>query len=323
MHAIKEHPLSDQPQPPRRLGARRRLVRLLLRAALALIVLWLAAGAFASWKLTRRPRSPFDEPPPTIDGRVMQNHRLYTSDGEEVGAWFLTGHAGRGTVLFLHGIGGSRSMFSNLFAPLARDGYGVLAVSLRSHGDSTGAAHDVGYSARHDVISAVEFLERERPGEPIVVCGSSFGGAAAAYASAELGVRVHAYVFDSLYADLRSALWNRLDHYLPPGLDYLAYAGFRLWAPVFLPVKLDLLRPCDPVSQIPESIPLVFAAGSKDFRSPPSEARAMYETVQSHAKFVEFPGAGHSLLNANDPATYVRNLEVLFSEESAPEEHKN
>jgi pimeloyl-ACP methyl ester carboxylesterase len=203
-------------------------------------------------------------------------------------------------------------MFANLFAPLARDGYGVLAVSLRSHGDSTGGPHDAGYSARRDVIAAVDFLERDHAGGRIVLCGSSFGAAAAAYASDELGPRVHGYVFDSLYSDLPTTLWNRLDHYLPLGLDYVAYGAFRLWAPVFVPTKVDLLRPADHVARIHEDIPVVMAVGSEDFRATPAESRRMYESVKSHGKYEEFQGAGHSLLNVNDPGRYVRIVEAVL-----------
>jgi pimeloyl-ACP methyl ester carboxylesterase len=297
---------ADNPAPvasrPRRAG------RWLMRAMTAAFVLWLIVGAAASWKLTRRPRPPFAEPPPTVNGVAMEQLRLRTSDGEDIGAWYLPGHRDRGTVVFLHGIGGSRSMFANLFAPLARDGHGVMALSLRSHGDSTGGPHDAGYSARHDVIAAVDFLERDHPDGRIVLCGSSFGAAAAAYASDELGPRVHGYVFDSLYPDLPSTLWNRLDHYLPPGLDYVTYGALRFWAPVFLPTRLDLLRPADHVARIREEIPVVFAIGSDDFRATPAESRRMYESASSHAKYEEFPGAGHSLLNVSDPNRYVRIL---------------
>lgn len=299
-------------QPPRR--RRRRALRWMLRLMVAAFVGWLIVGAVASWKLTRRPSPPFAEPPPAVNGVAMRQMRLHTSDGEDVGAWYLPGRSDQGTVVFFHGIGGSRSMFANLFAPLARDGHGVLAVSLRSHGDSTGGPHDVGYSARHDVVAAIEFLEHDRPRGQIVLCGSSFGAAAAAYASDELGTRVHGYVFDSMYTDLRSALWNRLDHYLPPGLDYTAYGAFRLWAPVFLPTKLDLLCPADHVARISATIPVAFAVGSEDFRSPPADSRAMFETVKSHGAYEEFAGAGHSLLNASDPDRYVRILETMLAE---------
>jgi pimeloyl-ACP methyl ester carboxylesterase len=239
----------------------------------------------------------------------MEQLRLHTSDGEDIGAWYLPGRSDHGTVVFLHGIGGSRSMFANLFAPLARDGYGVLALSLRSHGDSTGGPHDAGYSAGGDVVAAVAFLERDHPGGRIVLCGSSFGAAAAAFASEEIGPRVHGYVFDSLYSDLPTTLWNRLDHYLPPGLDYVAYGAFRLWAPVFLPTEVDLLRPADHVARIREDIPVVMAVGSVDFRATPVESRRMYESVKSHAKYEEFRDSGHSLLNVSDPGRYIEMLE--------------
>jgi uncharacterized protein len=205
--------------------------------------------------------------------------------------------------------------------PLAREGFGVMAVSLRCHGDSTGTSHDVGYSARHDVIAAVEVIERQRPGGRIIICGSSFGAAAAAYASGELGDRVHGYLFDSLYGDLRTALWNRLDHRLPCGVRHMAYGSLRVWAPVFLPVAVDALRPADHVARISPTIPIVIAVGSEDFRSPPREARAMYDTVRSHAELVEFAGAGHSLLNVSDPARYATTLRGRLPPQSSRHQH--
>ena len=295
-------------QAPRR----RRRARRVLVAALVLAALWLGSGAVGAWRLTRRPSPAFEQPPPTVVGRVMGPHVLSTPDGERIGAWFLPGQPGRGTVLFLHGIGGSRAAFASLFEPLARDGRGVMALSLRCHGDSTGASHDVGYSARHDVIEAVNFLERGAPGERIVVCGTSFGAAAAAYASGELGGRVNGYLFDSLYADLRSTIWNRLDRYLPPGLDYAAYGGLRLWAPAFLPVDLDVLRPREHLSGIPDSTRVVFAVGSDDFRSPPSDAREMAAAVGGRATVAEFPGAAHSLLHVSDGPRYLHLLSGLL-----------
>ena len=48
-------------------------------------------------------------------------------------------------------------------AELALSGYPILMISLRAHGDSTGEFNDIGYGA-HDVVAAVEFLERRHPG---------------------------------------------------------------------------------------------------------------------------------------------------------------
>jgi alpha-beta hydrolase superfamily lysophospholipase len=82
-------------------------------------------------------------------------------------------------------------------------------ISLRAHGDSTGDFNDMGYSARHDVVAAVEFLERRRPGNPIVIHGLSMGAGAAVFASGELGHRIKGYVLESPYRDLKIADFRR------------------------------------------------------------------------------------------------------------------
>jgi alpha/beta superfamily hydrolase len=47
----------------------------------------------------------------------------------------------------------------------------------RAHGDSWGDYHDVGFSARQDVWATVDFLEARRPGQSVVVTGTSMGAA--------------------------------------------------------------------------------------------------------------------------------------------------
>ena len=59
------------------------------------------------------------------------------------------------------------------------------------------------------MIAAVEFLERHRPGKPIVVLGASLGAAAAVFASGELAHRVQGYILESPYKDLKTAVRNR------------------------------------------------------------------------------------------------------------------
>ena len=99
----------------------------------------------------------------------------------------------------------------------------------------TGEIDDAGYSARHDVFAAVDFLERRRPGRPVVIDGNSMGSAAAIFAAEELGHRVAAYILESPYQDLKTAVWNRIDNRLPAGLSHAAYGGLRLVSPLFLP----------------------------------------------------------------------------------------
>ena len=129
-----------------------------------------------AYRLTRRAQPPFPEPFPAADWGKFEPHRLKTIDGQEIGAWLVVGSGDAASILLIHGIGASRSACLSRAKILATQGCSVLMISLRAHGDSTGEFNDMGYGARHDVVAAVEFLERQRPGKPIVVHGLSMGG---------------------------------------------------------------------------------------------------------------------------------------------------
>ena len=66
-------------------------------------------------------------------------------------------------MLILHGHKGKRGNSLGRAELLAKQGYAVLMITLRAHGDSSGDYDDVGFGARHDVIAAVEFLEAAGP----------------------------------------------------------------------------------------------------------------------------------------------------------------
>ena len=176
-------------------------------------------------------------------------------------------------------------------------------ISLRAHGDSSGDFNDIGYSARHDVVAAVEFLEENHPGRPIVVMGVSLGSAAALFASQELGLRVHGYILESPYQDLKTAVWNRTQTYLPPVLAQLGYAGLRLVGPVFLP-HLDEISPIEAIAGIPSSVPVLILAGEADPLARPAEAKALLQRVAAHGDLLLFPGAGHHNLLDSAPDEY-------------------
>jgi alpha-beta hydrolase superfamily lysophospholipase len=282
----------------------RRRLRLVVIGALFLVVLWLVVSGIFVYALTRRPHARFAEPAPAVAWGTFEEHRLHTSDGEVLGTWFLRGPAEGPSVIVLHGNRGCRR--NGLLAAefFARQGCSVLLVSLRAHGDSTGEINDFGYSARRDVIAAVEFVEKERPGRPIIINGTSMGAAAAIFAAADLGERVRAYVLESPYRDLHHAVRNRTALYLPPVLDYAAYAGVALVGPLILP-DANRIAPIDHVEGIAPSACVLFLCGSEDRRATPAEARALCARIEGRAQLVLFDGAGHGCLLAADPKRYA------------------
>jgi alpha-beta hydrolase superfamily lysophospholipase len=292
------------PVVPLRAIAKRRLVRRLVVTGTIVCVLWLAVSSAVAYRLTHRRGARAEEVAPSPAWGRLEGHRLKTRDGEEVGAWLIDGRPDAASVLVLHARKGNRGRSLGRAEILGAEGYAVLMLTLRAHGDSTGELDDVGFGARHDVIAGVDFLALRRPGRPVIVDGRSMGAAAAIFAAGELGHRVRGYILESPYRDLRGAVWNRVEEALPPVLDLAAYAGLNLVAPVFLP-HLDEISPMKAIAGIPEDVPVLILAGEGDRMARPDEARTLHERVASHARLVFFPGAGHGDLLRARPELYA------------------
>jgi alpha-beta hydrolase superfamily lysophospholipase len=299
----------------RRLAARlvRKPKSSIAAAALAVVALWLLSSGLVAWALTRRVGAPYAEPPPAVAWGTIESHRLTTCDHEEIGAWLVRGDPHKNCVLVLHGNADSRRRMLPVIQLLAEAGQTVLAISLRAHGDSSGQLNDIGWGARHDVVAAVAFLRRECPGRRIFVLGRSLGAAAAIFAAGELGAGVDGYFLEQPYKDLSSAVWHRLRHFLPPLADWVAFTGMRLWATVLLPVDPERISPYQHVAKIPETVPVVFLAGSADRHAPLADVRALFDRVRSHARLVVFAGAAHVALDRYDPELYRTSLFELLN----------
>jgi alpha-beta hydrolase superfamily lysophospholipase len=291
----------------RRFFHRRRLIRYTL-FLLALVPAWLLISFVVARQLTRRPRALFDEPVPTVAWAKFRSVRLVTSDGQKLGAWYADPSRREApSVILLHGNGGHRFHMLGRAELLASQGCAVLPVSLRAHGDSSGEINDIGYSARHDVIAAVEFLERERPGHPILILGTSMGAAAATFASEKLGSRVAGYILEAPYLDLKVAVRNRTRGALPIGLEWVAYQGLITVAPYILP-DLDKISPREAIGGIPDEVPVLMITGAEDRKSTPEQVEAIFDRVRSHGKLVVFEKAGHLHYHETDPGRYRSEL---------------
>ncbi len=270
----------------------------------ALFAVWVVVSLAVAYRLTRRLHPRADEPVPRITWGQIEAERIMTSDGQELGAWFIDRPDQAPSVLLLHGSGGNRGHALGRAKTLVADGYATLMISLRAHGDSTGEYNDIGWGARADVWAAVDFLEKHRPGRPVIISGNSLGSAAAVFAAGELGHRVHGYILESPYQDLKVAVWNRTEVNLPPVLSHAAYTGLRVVAPLFLP-HLEQISPLKAIGGIPDDVPVLIMAGDADRLARVDEAKAIYHEVASHGQLVLFPGAGHGDLFGSNRDLYA------------------
>ncbi len=287
----------------------------LRRAAIALGILlagWAASSFVALELLRRRAKPAFAEPRPAAWAGKCEELRLSTRDGESLGAWFVdAAESAAPTVVLLHGKGGARGSRVGAANVFLSAGCATLLVTHRAHGDSSGEREDFGWSAREDVLTAVDWAAQRRPGAPIVVCGTSLGGAAAVFAGAELGPRVAGYILECVYVDLQSAAKRRCELHLPPVLSTLAFAGLRAAAAVSWPQWSEIA----PLRRIRElRAPVLILAGGADRHSPPEEARALQAQIPDRSRLVLIENAHHDRLLAADAAAYERAVREFLGQ---------
>ncbi len=121
---------------------------------------------------------------PGSRGLAYSSVAVRTADGVDLAGWYLPSSNGAAVVL-LHGAGSTRSNVLDEAEVLARNGFGVLMIDARGHGESGGRAMDFGWHGDADVAAATAFLRGRDDVDPgrIGVVGSSMGGEEAIGAS--------------------------------------------------------------------------------------------------------------------------------------------
>src|SRR6478672_7292750 len=151
-----------------------------------IIALICYGGLLALLYLTQRAMQYFPERLRTAPAAAglpeAQEVELDTPDGERVIAWHLPPRGDRPVILYFHGNGGSLRGRVDRFRALTADGTGLVALSYRGYGGSSGAPTEAGLI--NDALAAYAFTRARYPAERIVLWGESLGtGVAVALAA--------------------------------------------------------------------------------------------------------------------------------------------
>lgn len=121
---------------------------------------------------------------------------LTTPDGQTLVAWWAPPQdPSVPVILYLHGNGANLAARAERLAALHRDGAGVLALSWRGYGGSTGAPDEAGLHV--DARAAWQALKQRAPQHPTLIYGESLGSTVAVMLAAE--VQPDALVLDSAF----------------------------------------------------------------------------------------------------------------------------
>jgi uncharacterized protein len=121
--------------------------------------------------------------PAAADLAVAQEHVLATPDGEKIIVWHVPPRGDRPVVLFFHGNGDFLAARVARFRAIVADGTGLVALSYRGYGGSSGVPSETGLLL--DAATAYRFAADRYAAKRIFVWGFSLGTGPAVATAAE------------------------------------------------------------------------------------------------------------------------------------------
>jgi uncharacterized protein len=209
---------------------------------------------------------------------------LATSDGERVIAWHVAPRSERPVVLYFHGNGGALAWRADRFRRIVADGTGLIALSYRGYGGSSGRPSEAGLL--QDAEATYAFATARYPAERLVLYGESLGTGVAVALAAE-----HKIGKVILEAPFTSAV----------DVGAAAYP--------FLPVRLlmhDRFRSDQRIGKV--TAPVLVIHGARDNVVPIAYGERLYALITAPKKFVRFPEGHHSDLDSHGAPAAVRDF---------------
>jgi len=276
--------------------------RAVVVGAVGLGGLAVTGGALALGDAMTRPAMRAAGAPPAGLGATAV--RIPLASGSFVAGWFAPGQPGRGAVLLLHGVHGSRHAMTSRALFLHRLGLATLAIDLPGHGESPAPRITFGSNESHGAVAALAWLAQRCPGERVGAIGVSLGAASLVLARPEPPPA--AVVLESMFPTIEEAVADRLA--LHAGRPAALLAPALLWQmPWRLGVMPAQLHPIDALPALRS--PLVIAAGDADRHTTPAETRRLFDAARGDPKSLWIvPGAAHVDLHAFARADYERRV---------------
>ena len=195
---------------------------------------------------------------------------LDTADGEKVIVWHVPPRGEQPVVLYFHGNGASLRYRVDRYRALTADGMGLVALSYRGYGGSTGSPTEAGLIT--DAETAYAFTVARYGAKRIGLWGESLGSGVAVALAAQkpIGRMV-------LQAPFTSAADVGAVHYWYMPVRWLMKDQFR-----------SDLR----IATV--TAPVLVVHGERDTIVPIALGERLYEMIKSPKRFVRFPDAGHN-----------------------------
>jgi len=228
--------------------------------------------------------------PPAAYGLVgFEEKHITAAYGVRLVAWYRPARQGFPTIIYFHGNGGHLGYRHNIYRTITDAGFGMLALSWRGYGSSSGSPTEAGLYMDGRATLAFAHDALGIPLAHTILFGESLGTGVAVQMATE--VMPGGVVLRSPFTSVA----NR--------------AAEIYW---FLPVRLLLSDRYETLAKIKQvHAPLLILHGTADFIVPVRHGRKLLEAANVPKRGAFFPGMGHN--NLDDDAV-VKEL-LAFARE--------
>jgi pimeloyl-ACP methyl ester carboxylesterase len=209
---------------------------------------------------------------------------LSTTDGEKVIVWHVPARPRHPVILYFHGNGDFLAGFFGRFRGLIADGTGIVALSYRGYGGSSGSPSEQGLL--RDAAAAYAFTSARYSTDRIVAWGFSLGTGVAVALAAEHPVGK--LILEAPYTSAAD----------------IAASAFR-----FVPIRWlmrDRFYSDQRIARV--TAPLLVMHGARDSTIAILFGERLFELAREPKQFVRFAEAGHNDLDAYGAIEAVRQF---------------
>lgn len=266
-----------------------------------LLLSWLMGSAMVRPEISH----PAPVAPPARDFMID------SPDGLLIAATYRPGRTPQSPgIMLLHGNGASRGQVAANAEWLAGQGYAVLTIDFRGHGESSQRSRSFGWFESRDAAAGFAWLRNNQHGAKIGVVGISLGGAASLLG--EKGpLSADAMVLQAVYPDIRHAVRNRMNAMagsipgaiLEPLLSFQSYPRYGVWP--------GRISPLEAVKRYHGA--LLVIGGGADLYTPPEETRALYAAAPGPKSLWLVDGPDHGYVSDLHDEAYRQRLLTFFT----------
>jgi len=229
---------------------------------------------------------------PRDAGIPQEDLWLITPDNVRLSCWLVQHKKAHGTMIVLHGVGDCKIGGVEIAAYLYSIGYNVFLYDSRRHGESGGKYCTYGFLEKHDVSTAIDYLQ-ERPGFAIGkvgIFGTSMGAAVAIQAAA-MDARIAAVIAEASFTTLRSIAVDYQRRLIKLPWHFLRNVALARSQKI-AGFKARLVSPLDDVKRL--QCPILFVHGLQDVFIDVQYSKRLYEATPGKKQLLLIEGANHN-----------------------------